>query len=380
MAKNKANRNKESRIHITDVQDTLGNTLIEKTVVRNVIYTTDKEAQYDKEAKEIMGNKNILAWLLVNTVGEFYGMEPEEAAAYIEGDPYVGIVPVEPGMTNAAEQKNGEKITGLNTENFEKNEGLICFDIMFFVRTRDGKSRIIVDVEIQKDEPTAYHILNRAVFYVGRQISAQKDREFIKSQYNDLKKVYGIWICLNQKKDTLQHIQFNKKELIGEQTWKGEMEIPNIIMLGLSKELPEPKEGKTLHRLLGILFSNTMDADEKISILENEYHIPMEEKSREGLNIMCNLGQGIRERAIAEGRIAGRLEGERIGERRGEKRGEDRGRRIGEELGEERGRRTGEERSMKLIQILMSSNRMEECQRVIQDESYRRQLMKELGI
>lgn len=312
----------------------------------------------------------------MNVVEEFRGMEPEEAAGYIEGDPYVGIVPVEPGMTNAVEQKNREKITGLNTENFEKNEGLICFDILFFVRTHDRKSRIIVDVEIQKDEPTAYHILNREVFYVGRQISAQKDREFIKSQYNDMKKVYGVWVCLNQKNDTLQHIHFNKEELIGEQTWKGEMEIPNIIMLGVSKELSEPKEGKTLHRLLGTLFSNRLEADEKISILENEYHIPMEEKSREELNIMCNLGQGIRERAIAEGRIAGRIEGERIGERRGEKRG----RRIGEECGEKRGKRIWEERSMRLIQNLMSAGRMEDCQRVIQDESYRWQLMKELNI
>ena len=141
-----------------------------------------------------------------------------------------------------------------------------------------------------------------------------------------------------------------------EQIWKGEMEIPNIIMLGLSEKLSEQKEGNTLHRLLGILFSNTLDADEKISILEKEYHIPMEEKSREGLNTMCNLGQGIREKGIAEGRIAGRREGERIGEERGEK------------------------RSMKLIQTLMYSNRMEDCQRAIRDESYRRQLMKELGI
>ena len=29
---------------------------------------SDKDAQYDKIAKEIMGNKNILAYVLVNTV------------------------------------------------------------------------------------------------------------------------------------------------------------------------------------------------------------------------------------------------------------------------------------------------------------------------
>ena len=45
MAKNKANRSKANRIRITDVQDTRSNTLIEKTAVRNMVYTTDKEAQ-----------------------------------------------------------------------------------------------------------------------------------------------------------------------------------------------------------------------------------------------------------------------------------------------------------------------------------------------
>ena len=250
------------------------------TTIGNSIYITDKEAQYDKEAKEIIGNKIILAYLLVHTVEEFYGMEPREAAAYIEGEAYIGIVPVEPGMTNVSEEKNGEKITGLNTENFAKNEGVIFYDIMFFVRTRDGRSKIIVDVEIQKDEPTAYHILNRAVFYTGRQISAQKEREFVKSQYNDIKRVYGIWICLNQKEDTLQHIHFTKEELMGKYTWKGNMGIPNIIMLGMSRELPDYKEGKVLHRLLGTLFSDKLDVNEKISILENEYQIQVEEKMK----------------------------------------------------------------------------------------------------
>ena len=360
----------------------------------------DKEAQYDKEAKEIMGNKYILAYLLVHTVEEFHGMDPVEAAAYIEGDPYIGIVPVEPGMTNACKgkkkkrkkgtrksngaqsrtQNTGEKIIGLNKENAEKNEGVIYFDILFFARTRDGKSKIIIDVEIQKDEPTAYRIMNRAVFYVSRQISSQKEREFVKSQYNNIKQVYSIWICLNQKKDTLQHIHFTKDEWLGEQTWKGEMGIPNIVMLGLSQELPEQEEENALHRLLGTLFSDKLNADEKMRILETEYHIPMEQKLKRRLNIMCNLSQGIKEK----GRSEGRIEGERIGEARGERRGiaigERRGIEIGEKRGEQRGKQHGENAMAQLFDRLMSAGRSEDCQRVIRDKAYRKLLMKELNI
>lgn len=42
------------------------------------------------------------------------------------------------------------------------------FDIVFYMRMKDGVSQVIVNLEAQKDEPADYHILNRAVFYVSR--------------------------------------------------------------------------------------------------------------------------------------------------------------------------------------------------------------------
>ena len=312
--------------------------------IRNIIYMSDKDAQYDKIAKEIMGNKNILAYVLVNTVEEFYGMDPKEAVTYIEGEPYIGIVPTDPGLTNAVRMEEGKKINGLNTENSELNEGVIYFDILFFVRTRDQKSKIIVNIEIQKDEPSEYGILNRAIFYVCREISSQKEREFVKSEYNNIKQVYSIWLCLNQIDDSLQYIYFTKEELKGKMTWKGRMKIPNIIMIGLSKKLPELKKENMLHRFLGTLLSNQLEAQEKIEILEKEYGFPVEEKMKGEIDRMCNLSQGIRE----SGRVEGRIEGENC--------------------------------AMKLIEKLMAKGRMEDCHRVIKDGAYRRQLMQEFNI
>ena len=46
------------------------------------------------------------------------------------------------------------------------NEGLVRFDIVFYVRMKDGLSQIILNVEAQKKEPVGYELLNRAVFYV----------------------------------------------------------------------------------------------------------------------------------------------------------------------------------------------------------------------
>ena len=47
---------------------------------------------------------------------------------------------------------------------------LARFDIIFYVRMKDGLSQVIVNIEAQKAEPSAYDIINRAVFYVSRMI------------------------------------------------------------------------------------------------------------------------------------------------------------------------------------------------------------------
>ena len=73
------------------------------------------------------------------------------------------------------------------------SEGLVRFDIIFYVRMRNGLAQMIINVEAQKDEPGSYQILNRAIFYVSRLISSQKERDFVKSNYNDIKTVYSIW-------------------------------------------------------------------------------------------------------------------------------------------------------------------------------------------
>ncbi len=289
-----------------------GNTLIKKT-----IFTTDKEAQYDEKAKEILGQKSILAHILVKTVEEFKGMNPMDVVPFIEGEPYISLVPVDPGMTNAATEMNGKKIIGLNTENKEINEGEVRFDILFYVRTQDGLYKMIINVEAQKDEPTEYHILNRAVFYVSRMISSQKDREFINSEYNDIRKVYSIWICMNRKKNTLEHIHLTQESLIGKEHWKGRLDLVNIIMIGLAKQIPEQDEEYELHRLLGTLLSQNLEAKEKMQIIEEEYHIPMEQKLRKDLKIMCNLSQGVKEEGIAIGHKFGLEQGRREGRREG---------------------------------------------------------------
>ena len=243
------------------------------TDIKMSVKATDTKAQYDNKAKQLLGHKIILAYILVNTVAEFKGMKPADVVQYIEGEPYIGSVPVDAGVTNI---ENQDKVVGLNTENSEINEGMIRFDIIFYVRMRDGLSQIIVNVEAQKAEPSGYDILNRAIFYVSRMISSQKGRDFVKSNYNDIKRVYSIWVCMNMPENSLEHIHLVKDSLVNSHAWKGKLDLINIVMIGLAEELPEHEEKYELHRLLGALLSQNLSVNEKLNIIGNEYDIPME--------------------------------------------------------------------------------------------------------
>ena len=275
------------------------------TELKSAVMATDRDAQYDNSAKRLIAHKIILARILVKTVEEFKGMDPLEVAVLIEGLPYISAVPVEPGLTNAVHFQNGQRLVGFNTENQELNEGLVRFDIVFYVRMKDGLSQIIINVEAQKDEPGEYEILNRAVFYVSRLISSQKERDFENSSYDDIKCVYSIWICMNMEENTMSHIHLTKEDLIGSYEWKGNLDLLNIIMIGLAKELPEHDETYELHRLLGALLSRELTIDEKLDIIGNEYDIPLEENFRKDMSTMCNLSQGVKEEGIAIGRAEG---------------------------------------------------------------------------
>ena len=272
------------------------------TEIKNTILTTDKDAQYDESAKRLLGQKSILAHILVKTVDEFAGMDPKEVVSYIEGEPFINTVPIETGLTNAVIKNAGSRVVGLNSENPELHEGMIRFDIIFYVRMRDGLSQIIINVEAQKDEPNGYDILNRAIFYVSRMISSQKERDFSNSNYNDIKRVHSIWVCMNMPENSLEHIHLVKDSIVNSHEWKGKMDLVNIVMIGLAEELPEYEEKYELHRLLGALLSQDLTVNEKLNIIGNEYAIPMEKDFREDVGIMCNLSQKIKETGIEMGK------------------------------------------------------------------------------
>ena len=321
--------------------------------------------QYDEQAKKILSYKSILAFILSKTVNEFKEMPAKEIEKLIEDDIYISKIPVDPGQTN---KKSGERITGMNTENAETNEGLIRYDILFKVKTsKEIKESyaIIINIEMQKEEPRKYNLINRAIYYICRLISSQKQREFIKMNFDDITKVYSIWIVANMKSDSVNRIHLTQDTLYGKFKWNCDSDLINIVIVGITGQSLIPNntitqyntitqdniqkqdngtsqdnvknqkrtifnnreispnnekiqenikeqdtiKSKELCRMLNTLFSNELGKKERLIKLENEFDISIDNDLKEEVEEMCNLGQGILERGEARGRQEGIREG-----------------------------------------------------------------------
>lgn len=105
----------------------------------------------------------------MKTVDEFKGMKPKDVVKYIEGEPSISVVPVEPGLANMEKtDATGQRIVGLNTENAEINEGLV---------------RIGITNEIpEHDEKYEMHRLIGAL--LSSELKEQEKLDIIKHEYN----------------------------------------------------------------------------------------------------------------------------------------------------------------------------------------------------
>jgi len=267
-----------------------------------------KNVQYDDYAKFILSQKEILSRILKFTIKEFEDMEAEDIMELIEGEPLISKVSTEPGETN---QTFHGKITGNNTESTELEEGTIIFDIIFYVRMKDGVSRIIINLEAQGIEKPPYPLVNRTIFYIARLISSQKNRNFDHSNYGDMLRTYSIWICFNLEENCMNYLHLTNTSLFGTHEWLGDLELMNIFLVGLDKNLSEEALKTTdsnLHYMLGTIFSNDLSPKDKVRLLSEREDMPAGTHIRKELDTMCNLSYGIEEQGIEKGIEKGRMD------------------------------------------------------------------------
>ena len=214
---------------------------------------------------------------------------PEEIRACIEGEPEVAVRSVFPGQAQ-------EAIEGMNTESAIPGEGKVIYDIRFYVLTPDEKHvKIIMNLEAQLDFYPGYDLVTRGVFYCARMLSAQYGTEFTAQDYDGLKKVYSIWLCMDVPRAaeyTITGFRMRKEDVHGSYAARARYDLLEVVLLCLGS--PEREDqGLPVHRLLNVLLSKKLSAKEKKRIIREEFGIATTVKLEGGIERMCNLSEGV---------------------------------------------------------------------------------------
>ena len=235
------------------------------------IDVADVKAQYDAQCKRVLSQREILARILKEVAEEFSGMELEEVAACIEGEPEISSVKAEPGKTNPV-------ITGISTESTVSGEGSIYYDIRFCasVPGNGERIRLIINVEAQKDYYPGYQIPTRGVFYCARMVSSQMGTEFVNVEY-----------------------RMEKRDIIpGFPDIKSAYDKLSVIVIGLCDR---EKSSNELAGMLNVLLSPDIPAQDKKKQLAEKYDMKMEDGLGKEVDLMCNLSGYVEKKGMERG-------------------------------------------------------------------------------
>ena len=284
------------------------------TVENQLAHTIDQteyDSRYDRTAKKLLANKQILAQIMKGCVNEYSDCTVDDIVEkYIEGTPEVGSVGVHVDDTNRP-KKSTDVIKGSNNEDSTLTEGTLFYDVRFDAiapKSADSAEqeeviRLIINVEAQTKFKPGYPLTKRAIYYCSRMISAQHGPIFTKSEYGKIRKVYSIWICMKPpqyRENTITRYRLVEEYLVGE----GKEPIRNydllsIIMLCLGG--PDGSNYDGVLRMLDVLLSNETSEAEKRKILQDDYDIQMTQTMEREVSVMCNLSKGVEEKGVAKG-------------------------------------------------------------------------------
>lgn len=275
-----------------------------ETSVATGLRAAGEKAQLDAACKRLLSEKRILAWIMKSCLEEYRDCGVKEIAErYIEGTPQVGEEPVHPD--------EAPRIHGMSTEDSSIHEGTVVYDVRFtaMAPSTGEPIRLIINLEAQNNYHPGYPIVMRALYYCCRLISSQYGREFTHGRYDKIKKVYSIWICSEAPEDRKNSIFRYRiaEDVFAGQTKEREPKKHYDVMTALILCLGSPEDERENGALdiLNSLLSENLTAEQKMKKLK-EYEIPITQQLDEEVSLMCNLSQGIENRALARGREKGR--------------------------------------------------------------------------
>ena len=346
-------------------------------VINNASYASK---MYDNIIKELFADKQVLANILKYTLDEFMDMSIPDIISEM-GEPSISNIQVDPGCTNtgnvksknSAESHNSENVENINavrsnTENNNRGsyyaeniknaniksyytgkiqktseedivigEGKIVYDIRFIMYHGEKKIKILMNIEAQnisKSGSLGYDLDNRIIYYLCRMISSQKEVEFTHSNYDDIKAVRSIWICLDGKEneDSINRIELTTKNIFGQKSKFNNINKLQAVIIKL-REIQNVEVSK--NRLIAMLeeLVSKDDTETKKKKLSEKYDLVMDDNLERRVSSMCNFSEALIERGREEGRMEGHLigleEGRMVGLEEGRLKGQERERARG---------------------------------------------------
>ena len=258
---------------------------------------------------EVLADKQILARILKYSLEEFAEYEIEEIIRELD-EPLVSKVRMEPGQTNTPTSK----VHITSEEDNELGEGKIFYDIRFSVFHGMQKTKILINIEAQmstKKSKLRYELDNRMIYYLGRMISAQKEVEFASSNYDDLKHVRSIWICMDgaDDEDSISRICLWQEPVFGKPIDLHNLDKVVGVMIRLrANENVEESKNILISMLEELLRKEAAHIKKKK--LADKYGLIMTRETDRRVSEMCNWSEAIAEREYNKGLKSGIEQGE----------------------------------------------------------------------
>ncbi len=303
--------------------------MIKTNLAQTVDAINDSGLTYDTNVKYLLADRQILSRILKYTIEEFRDMDVQDIMDSISDDIEIGTKPVDAGLANLG------RVKGTATEDNVPGEGIIYYDIRFTAYHKEKEIKILINIEAQKSSDSGklgYHLENRIVFYLARMISAQKQTEFFHSDFDNLKKVRSIWLCMDNDaaEDSIEEISFDRKTVFGNKKNPYHADLMKGIIVNI-RDGENISAGEAITKSQNVLIAmleellSKKDTEEKKRILADEYGMIMTAELERRIQIMCNWSEAIAERELERGMKRGLERGFEQGIERGIKQGIERG-------------------------------------------------------
>lgn len=237
----------------------------------------DGVEKVDEKIKALLADKQILARILKYSVEEFKEYDILEIINRIE-EVEILEVPVDAGLSHKSKNEFG-KISGSSTEDNVPGEGVIFYDIRFNITKGKKRIKVLINIEAQATTSVSrlgYHIENRMTYYLSRMISAQKEQEFFGSDYDKIKEVISIWICMDARKneDSIIEYQLRPEVKFCENIHPEEINLLKGILIKIrgGKNMTQSKN-KLIEMLEYVIADHS--TEEKKNYLKNECGVEM---------------------------------------------------------------------------------------------------------